>query len=200
MQPNAAMPCRLVNLQRWLFEWRYWRGRTPWDTNTTPPEVMEFLKDARPGRALDLGCGTGTNAITLARQGWQVTGVDFAPYAIRAARKKASKAGLEIDFRVGDVSDLSDLSGRYDYALDIGCLHALDGEARAGYAEGLTRLVRTGGVYMLYAWLPRSWHHRTRGLSGEQVSQLFEPPFQLERSERGEDQGAKAAWYWLVRA
>jgi 2-polyprenyl-3-methyl-5-hydroxy-6-metoxy-1,4-benzoquinol methylase len=190
----------ILNLQRWLFEWRYWRGRTPWDTNVTPPEVMEFLADAEPGRALDLGCGTGTNAITLARHGWQVTGVDFAPRAIRAAQSKASQAGLEIDFRVGDVSDLSELCGPYDYALDIGCLQTLSGPAQEGYAAGVVRLVRPAGQYMLYAWLPRSWRGKTRGLSPEQVSELFEPRFQVTRTEMGKDQGAGAAWYWLVRA
>ena len=70
---------------RWKFEWRYWRGTTPWDTNITPPEVKEFIAAAPPGKALDLGCGTGTNAITLAQHGWQATGVDFAPKAIRTA-------------------------------------------------------------------------------------------------------------------
>ncbi len=190
----------ILNLQRWLFEWRYWRGRTPWDTNVTPPEVMEFLAGAEPGRALDLGCGTGTNAVTLARHGWQVTGVDFSPRAIRAAQSKASKAGLEIDFRVGDVSDLGELSGPYDYALDIGCLQTLSGPGRQGYAAGLVRLVRPAGKYMLYAWLPRRWHGKTLGLSPEQVSQLFEPQLQVTRTETGSDQGAGAAWYWLVRS
>jgi 2-polyprenyl-3-methyl-5-hydroxy-6-metoxy-1,4-benzoquinol methylase len=190
----------ILNLQRWLFEWRYWRGQTPWDTNVTPPEVMEFLASAEPGRALDLGCGTGTNAITLARHGWQVTAVDFAPRAIRTAQSKASRAGLEIDFRVGDVSDLSELTGPYDYALDIGCLQALSSQGQEGYAAGLVRLVRPAGHYMLYAWLPRSWRGKMLGLSPEQVSELLEPQFQVTRTEMGEDQGAGSAWYWLVRA
>ena len=73
---------------RWKFHWRYWRRQTPWDTQVTPPEVMEFIARTPPGKALDLGCGTGTNAIALARHGWRVTGVDFIPKAILAARGK----------------------------------------------------------------------------------------------------------------
>ncbi|MEW6615857.1 MAG: methyltransferase domain-containing protein [Thermodesulfobacteriota bacterium] len=69
----------ILNLSSLMFMWRYFRGQTPWDTNITPPEVMEFIQKTSPGRALDLGCGTGTNGITLARHGWKVTGVDFAP-------------------------------------------------------------------------------------------------------------------------
>ena len=82
----------------WRFEWRYFRGQTPWDTNITPPEVMEFLANTTPGAALDLGCGTGTNAITLTRYGWQVTAIDFSYKAIRTARRKAAKDTLTIDF------------------------------------------------------------------------------------------------------
>lgn len=190
---------KILNTQRWLFEWRYWRGQTPWDTRITPPEVVEFLESAAPGRALDLGCGTGTNAIELARRGWGVTGIDFAPKAIRSARRRALRAGVEIDFRVGDVTDLSDLVGPYDYVLDIGCLHALAGPGLKKYAAGLARLVRPGGRYMLYAWLPRSRRGESRGLGPEEVGALFAPAFEVTRTELGEEKGTGAAWHWLVR-
>ncbi|MCK7512216.1 MAG: methyltransferase domain-containing protein [Desulfobacterales bacterium] len=90
---------RTIIPSRWRFEWRYWRGNTPWDTNITPPEVMEFIAETPPGRALDLGCGTGTNAIALARHGWQATGVDFAPKAVHKARAARLKpAGFKNRF------------------------------------------------------------------------------------------------------
>ena len=190
---------KILNTQRWLFEWRYWRGQTPWDTRITPPEVVEFLESAAPGRALDLGCGAGTNAIELARRGWGVTGVDFAPKAIRNARRRALRAGVEIDFRVGDVTDLSDLVDPYDYVLDIGCLHALDGPGQKRYAAGLARLVRPAGHYMLYARMPRSWRKQSWGLIPEEVGALFAPAFAVTRTEMGDERGAGAAWYWLAR-
>ena len=190
---------KLLNAKRWLFEWRYWRGRTPWDTQLTPPEVIEFLESASPGRALDLGCGTGTNAMMLAQHGWQVTGVDFSARAIRRARRKAQRANLAIDFRLGDVADLSDLTGPYDYALDIGCLHALDPPDQKKYAAGLARLVRPGGRYMLYSRLPQDWRGKSWGLSVEQVNALFAPAFSVTRTVAGEEMGAGSAWHWLVR-
>jgi SAM-dependent methyltransferase len=58
---------------------------------------MNSYREHPPGRAIDIGCGTGTNVITLARAGWQVTGVDFAPRAISLARKKLKKAGIQAD-------------------------------------------------------------------------------------------------------
>ncbi|MCU0573261.1 MAG: class I SAM-dependent methyltransferase [Syntrophobacteraceae bacterium] len=188
-----------IRRSRWGFEWRYWRRQTPWDTQITPPEVMELLDRHPPGRALDLGCGTGTNAITLARHGWEVTGVDFAPRAIRMARRKAAEAGFKIAFHAADVSDLSMLTGPYDYVLDIGCLFVLGDRERSRYAETLARLTIPGSWYMLYAWLPRPWQGGTWGISPEEVDVLLEGSFEKVRQVMGEEKGHASAWYWYRR-
>ena len=184
---------------RWGFQWRYWRGKTPWDTQITPPEVVEFIADTPPGKALDLGCGSGTNAITLARHGWQVTGVDFAPKAIRTARRKAAAAGLEISFHAADVTDLRMLAGPYDYVLDIGCLFVLGERERVKYADGLARLMGPQGWYMLYAWLPRPWQGGIWGISAKEVESLLRGQFSKVRQVIGEEKGHPSAWYWFQR-
>ena len=77
---------------RLFFTWMYRRGRTPWDTGISPPELVEAVEGVGampPGRALDLGCGTGTNCLYMARNGWQAIGVDFAAPAITRAKRKA---------------------------------------------------------------------------------------------------------------
>src|SRR5262245_13580603 len=116
-QPSAGTADHVNRLQFW---WRYVRGTTPWDTGVTPPEIVALVERLPAGRALDLGCGTGTNAIFLAEHGWKVTGVDFVPGAIRRAREKASAANVPIDFYVGDVTRLDFLQEQYDLAIDIG--------------------------------------------------------------------------------
>ncbi len=186
-------------IERLRFEWRYWRGDTPWDTNVTPPEVVEFLATAQPGSALDLGCGTGTNAIALARRGWRVTAVDFSPKAVRAARRKARAAGVEVEFLCADVTRLEGLRGPFDYALDIGCLLGLRREERLRYAERLARLLRPGGDYMLYAWFPRRIGRRIRGIAPEEVEALLARDFERLRLEVGEERGRPSAWYWYRR-
>jgi ubiquinone/menaquinone biosynthesis C-methylase UbiE len=184
---------------RWKFQWRYWRGKTPWDTQVTPPEVMEFLARTPPGTALDLGCGTGTNAITLARHGWRVTGVDFIPKAILAARDKAARSGFTIEFLVASVTELSVLPGPFDYVLDIGCLHSLNVEDRRRYAATLSRLLRPRAWYMLYAWLPRPSEGGVVGISAEEIDSLLRADFSKVRMEIGEEGGNPSAWYWFQR-
>jgi len=187
---------RFLNPYWWRFQWRYWRGRTPWDTQETPPEVMAFLQTAQPGRALDLGCGTGTNAITLTRHGWQVTGVDFIPKAIREGRRKAAAGGLNIDFILTSVTDLEMLTGPFSYILDIGCLFGLNMADRSRYAANLFRLMDHQGWYMLYAWHPRLYKGQRMGITAQEVDELLGDAFVKIRMQEGQENGSPSAWYW----
>jgi len=128
-------------------------GHPPWDTGITPPEVMLYITAHSAGRALDLGCGTGTNAITLAQHGWKVTGIDFAGKAIRQARRKAQQHGLDIEFKQGDVSRLKGVKAPFDLVLDIGCFHSLPARSRERYAAHLPQLLAEGGTFLMYAWM-----------------------------------------------
>jgi len=136
-------------LRRLFFQIWYFRN-PPWDTNRTPPEVLEFIASHPPGRALDLGCGTGTNVITLARHGWNTIGIDFVPKAIRLARKKAALEGIQADFYVDDVTQLKGDFEAFDLVLDMGCFHSLDSKSLASYRENLKRLLAPGGSFLLY--------------------------------------------------
>jgi SAM-dependent methyltransferase len=141
-------------VRRVLFSLWYWLpGRRRWDTGVTPPELERFVGSHPPGRALDLGCGTGTNAVYLARHGWSAVGVDFAGRAIAKASRRARDAKVACTFLVGDVTRL-EVAGPFDLALDIGCLHSIAVAGRAAYAAGLARVVRAGGTFLLYAFAP----------------------------------------------
>lgn len=197
-------------IRKLFFDFQYRFAKPPWDSGVTPPEVVAFIESQTTiGRALDLGCGTGTNSIYLAQRGLTVVGVDFSSKAIATARAKAQRANLGIDFRVADVTRLESLGLRepFDFVLDIGCLHAIDAAGRARYAEGIARLTRPGSVYMLYSFSPRPpdepghWVQlRNVGITPEEVQQLFGKQFTLERVEHGADRGERtSAWYWFKR-
>jgi len=177
----------------WFGLWYWMPGRPPWDTGITPPEVERFVASHPPGRAIDLGCGTGTNAVYLARHGWSALGVDFAGRAIAKARRRARDAGVSCVFLVADVAAL-EVPGPFDLALDIGCLHSMPVSARVGYASGLARVVRPGGTYLLYAFAPGG---PAVGLTAEDVRSTFAEGFEVVGVEEGK--GRPSAWYRLVR-
>jgi len=192
-----------LRFRGWLLDLQYLLDRTPWDTGVTPPEVVELIESGilPPGRVLDLGCGTGTNCITLARHGWDPVGVDISVVAIRQARRKARRAQVNCRFYRADVTDLSFLAGPFDLALDIGCLHSVLQERWGQYSAELARLVRPGGLYMLYAFTRLSDRSIPRGIAPEEVHSLFASAFAIERQEGGEDPtGPRSAWYWLRRS
>jgi SAM-dependent methyltransferase len=138
-------------LRRWKFHfWYYRRQPPPWDTGISPPELVDFIASHPPGRALDLGCGSGTNVITLARHSWQATGVDYAWSAIRFARGKVQQAGVKADLRVDSVTRLHGINGPFNLILDIGCFHNLAPEARPAYLDQVVRLLDPAGTYLLY--------------------------------------------------
>jgi SAM-dependent methyltransferase len=146
-------------IRRLLFEHWYFRGQTPWDTGISPPELLEFIETHNPGRAIDLGCGTGTNVITLARAGWQVTGIDFAWRAIRKAKRKAAAARVLAELYVRDATRLVRIKGPFELAFDLGCFHGILQNRRADYLAELDRILVPGGYWLLYAFLTSEPDH-----------------------------------------
>ncbi len=131
---------------------RYATGETPWDSGTPSPELIRVVAAGKvPGRTvLEMGCGTGTNAIELARRGYRVTAVDLVPMAIERARDKAKDAGVTIDFRAGDLTTI-DLGGPYDGLLDIGLYHGIRNRNLAGFTSMLQRVSRPGTRWLSLA-------------------------------------------------
>lgn len=189
---------------RWYFWWRYLWRQAPWDTGIVPPEIVTLANTLTPGRALDVGCGTGTAAIFLAQRGWHAVGVDFVQGAIQQARRKAARA-MElkgsVEFYVADVTRLTFLQEPFDLVTDVGTLHALTQDGQHALAQHLTRLTRPGALYALYAFLPQLDNGRIFGISPEDVAARFKPAFQVETAVMGKDtsNGAGSAWYTLRR-
>lgn len=110
----------------------YTEGTPPWDAGGPQPEVVrpEFA-----GPLLDAGCGSGDNAIEIARRGIEVVGVDVASTAIRQAKAKA--AGLPATFFVADALQLHRLGRTFPSVLDCGLFHTFDDEERLAYVDSL---------------------------------------------------------------
>lgn len=123
----------------------------PWN-NESPPEVLVALVESgrmKPCKALDLGCGAGNYAIYLAEQGFDVTGIDISPTAIKLAHEKAEEMGVNCTFLAADVlGDLKEIQECFDFIYDWQLLHHLFPEVRHKYIDNVQRLLRSGGKYM----------------------------------------------------
>lgn len=181
-------------LIRWLqFNWMY-LGRPPWDTGVSPPELLDFISEQPPGRAIDLGCGTGTNLLTLGKAGWSVTGVDFALKAVTAARRKLASAGIKGDVRSGDVSRLDVVQGSYDLALDLGCYHGLDRPAKDAYRRNLSVILNRDAHFLLYAHFWPPGVEAGHGIAEADID-AFSAQFRLLTRQDGEDRiGRSSVW------
>jgi SAM-dependent methyltransferase len=184
----------------------YLFGRPRWDTGITPPELVELVESGQvpPGRALDIGCGTGTNAVFLARRGFEVVGTDVAWLAVRRARRKAREAGVSATFYVGEAVKLGTphgprLGGPFDLAVDIGCFHAILSGQRLTYGSMVRRVLREGGYYLLYAWGPRRLLGRAVGLNPQETVALLTSDFESCWIRAGEEAGSPSYWYLFKR-
>lgn len=189
---------------------RYEAEQVPWDDPLPPPEILALAAELEPGRALDLGCGFGRVPIYLAQLGWSVDGVDFIPKAIEVARERAVAVGVDhlARFHTASAAELDFLAPTYDLAIDIGCMHSFSEEMLRAYWAELVRLLRPGGLYVLFAHLRDESEppdeDGPRGVPERIVRNLFAEDFELEKVEHGvtqvEDRPAwNSAWFWFRR-
>jgi len=128
----------------------YRLGAIPWDDGRVPDPVIAAADSwpGTPGLAVDLGCGNGRHARYLAARGWAVTGVDYVPEAIDAARRHDADA--PVTWRVADVTQPSAvdpngaLAGQVTLLLDNGCLHGIPDRDRPGWARTADALAAPG--------------------------------------------------------
>ncbi len=176
-------------LHRLNFNLWYFRN-PPWDTGITPPELHEFIATHPAGRAIDIGCGTGTNVITLAKAGWQVTGFDFAARAIQLAKHKVRKAKVQANLFTDDATRMKNVTGQFDLVLDIGCFHTL--ENKADYLNQLDRILAPNGFWLMYGFLAQT----PPGLADSDPGMISAHALTLLSRSDGFDRGKySSAWF-----
>jgi len=198
---------------RFIYQAAYWIGFTPWDTaETTVPsvlrEVIEGPRAIRSGRALDLGCGMGRHSIYLAAHGWQVTGLDSAGRALHIARRRADKAGVDIDFVRGDVTriDKARVGGLFDFFLDGGCFHGMSDDERRRYNTSITQVAAQDAELLLFSFGPSTGGAPPRGAARSDVERCFSDSWTITWTVSEKDlpdtiagKYPSADWYRLKR-
>lgn len=196
-----------MRLDSAYYRFVYRFGRPRWDSPSHRPELEGLVRNRRPGRALDIGCGTGSDARYLAAQGWNVVGVDFAPEAVESAKARGRADGSSATFLVADASRLREagVEGPFDLVVDIGCYHAIPERRRDAYAAGVAAVAHTGADFYLagIAEPPASW--RLLGAHGVDAAELrrrFGAAFVLGggRKVGGAGRAREFVVYHLVRS
>ncbi|HEY1813402.1 MAG TPA: class I SAM-dependent methyltransferase [Kofleriaceae bacterium] len=186
-------------------EWNdsYVANELPWDTGTPEPVLVAFVQagSVAPGRTLEIGAGTGTNARWLAEQGFDVLGVDLAPRAVEMAR---AKAGSSARFEVNDFLGAPP-AGSFSFVFDRGCFHVFDEpDDRARFAANVARALAPDGIWLSLIGStegpPRDFGPPRR--SARDVMAAVEPSLAIQELASTSFEGGRfhaAAWRCVAR-
>ncbi len=193
-------------------DWIRWENRyqtrdTPWETGHPSSELKRVVaeEEIAPCPALEVGCGTGNNAVWLAQQGFAVTAIDVSQLAIETAKKKAAAAGVKVRFITGNILSSPDLVGPFAFYFDRGLYHHLREVDLEVYLRLLERTLKPGALGLVLAGNARTGRtgppvvteEEIRGELGRvcEILRLREFYFDLV----GEGGGPHLAWSCLLR-
>ncbi|WP_020661048.1 class I SAM-dependent methyltransferase [Amycolatopsis benzoatilytica] len=153
----------------------YEAGRPPWDSGITPPELVELVAAEPAGRALELGCGTGTNAVYLAEHGWDVVAVDFIEEAVRRARAKVEAAGAAVRVVHGDATRLDEaaVGDGFSLVFDLSCYCGIPPHRRDAYAAGVTAAAAKGARLLMFGYGPDALPDLISGVTADELRTRF---------------------------
>jgi len=131
----------------------------PWNIETTPDALVELVEtgELKPCKAVDLGCGAGNYAIYLAGKGFDVTGIDISPEAIKIAVENSRKKNADVNFLAADLlGDLNEVTESFDFAYDWEVLHHIYPDKRKRYVENVYKILNAGGEYLSVCFSDKS--------------------------------------------
>ena len=183
----------------------YASGQLPWDTGQPEPLLVEFVCSGAviPGPALEIGAGTGTNAIWMAERGFDVIGVDVSPLAVERAHAKMEGRALRCRFVASDFLAAPPPDGPFQFVFDRGCFHVFDEPAeRQRFAAQVSAALAPGGLWLSLIGStegpPREVGPPRR--SARDVTLAIEPALEIVELRSAEFRGTNAnAWFCLSR-
>jgi SAM-dependent methyltransferase len=167
-----------------LISWEdAYKTRPPWDIGRPQPAFVELVQagELHKGRVLDVGCGTGENALYLAERGFSVIGIDLSTRAIDAAKTKGSARKLKVDFRLANALSLDFKNAYFDNAIDSGLFHTFNDNDRVVFAREIAHVLKIDGRYFMLCFSdkePTTWGGPRR-VTREEIEATFSPLFNI---------------------
>ena len=183
----------------------YASGQLPWDTGQPEPLLVEFVASSsvKPGSTLEIGAGTGTNAIWMAERGFDVLGVDVSPLAVERARAKMDGRAMRCRFAALDFLAATPPGAPFQFVFDRGCFHVFDEpDERQRFAARVAAVLAPGGLWLSLIGStegsPREVGPPRR--SAVEVTLAIEPGLEVVELRSAEFHGSNAkAWFCLSR-
>lgn len=167
-----------------FWETRYQEGTTRWDLGQAAPTFICWLSQEprpQPGKTIVLGCGRGHDALLLARHGFEVLGVDYAPSAIAAAQQTATAQKLDAQFIQRDIFELlPEYQQQFDYVIEHTCFCAIEPSLRDRYLDLVHQLLKPAGKAIGIFFTHRRPGGPPYGVTPQDIEQLFKPKFEIE--------------------
>lgn len=163
----------------WDRAYRAGDHRAHWEPPAVPDELVALVASGRlagGATALDVGCGSGVEAVFLAQAGLDVIALDSSRPALELARKRAEAAGVGLDLRCGTILDPPIEDATVDLAVDRGCLHGIDREDRPDYAAQLARVLRRKGLLLVRGARRDDEDQGLFGVGTDELDRLFPAP------------------------
>ena len=193
------------------YDWAKTWQDLPWAHAEPTLFLAEICERRKPGRALDLGCGAGTDSVYLAKRGWDVTALDFMPKALEYTQSRAAGAGVSVRTVEADITEWVP-PAPFDLVLDHGLLHNMDAVRHPAYRDCVLKAIADDGDFVLLHWHPRypgqpSGRMGPLRASREDLLKFFAPELQERFFAREEFEdlpdlvggGMSQAYYWFRR-
>jgi len=160
-----------------------YRGVPPWDIGRPQGEFVKLSDEGKvKGDVIDVGCGTGENAMLFASKGHKVLGVDSSPLAIEKAKSKAKQRKSPAEFFVANALDLASVGRKFDAAIDCGLFHVFSDRERVSFAKSLWGVLNPGGAYFMLCFSdrePSDWGGPRR-VTKEEIRKTFSSDWRVD--------------------
>lgn len=183
-------------------------GKPAWEIDAPQPAIVQLAEQGHIiGSVLDIGCGTGCNALYLAERGHAVTGFDLVPQAIEQAKTRLAGRPLPVHFQVASVLKLPEFGTRFETAIDAGVFHVFNDVDRGRYCENIHRCLQPGArLYLICFSEHQPGSDGPRRMTQQEIRDSFQTGWIIESIEpnvyltHAQFYGPAKAWLARIRA
>ena len=175
----------------------------PWDVSKPQAEIKWLEEKGEiSSNVLDVGCGTGQNALFLAEKGYTVTGIDIAPDTLKIAKERALKRNINVNFHIYDLFDLKNYSKSFNTIIDSSIFHMFSDKLRKSYENNIRSVLNDNGTYHMLVFSDKEPDgYGPRRIKKEEIRSTFNVRwdiYRIKEAKIGINILKGWSWAWLA--